>query len=202
MSYNKNQSHDNKNQSYSAKKQTYSAKKQTYSAKKHYNKNQSYDNNPQRRNNKQNGNKRNNNIFILTQDDYYFIIDKTTFRKSGFFENMFALDKHAGKLRNPLFLQKVKSEYFKLIIKYLENHNGKSDNFDPPQGISINDLCSFYDNDMDKRFFKDLYNKDDPEFMLELINAVKYFQIDNLYKKLKYCHEFYINIKTYNLYDI
>lgn len=143
-----------------------------------------------------------NNIFILTQDDYYFIIDKTIFKKSHFFENMFALDRHAGKLRNPLFLQTVKSEYFKLIIRYLENHENHPDKFNVPCAISINDLCSYYNNVWDKKFFKNLYDRDDPEFLLEFINTVKYFQIDNLYKKLKYCYDFYVNIKTYNLYNI
>lgn len=144
---------------------------------------------------------RNNNIFILTNDDYYFIIDKTVFKKSGFFENMFALDRHAGKLRNPLFLQTVKSEYFKLIIKYLENHKGHSDKFNAPETITMSDLCSYYDNEWDKRFFKSFFDKDDPSFMLELLDMVKYFQIDNMYKKLKYCYDFYVNMKTYNLYD-
>lgn len=145
---------------------------------------------------------RSNNIFILTGDDYYFIIDKTILKKSGFFENMFALDRHAGKLRNPLFLQTIKSEFFKVIIRYLENHKGFPDKFNAPNSISMCDLCSFYDNDWDKKFFKSLFDSDDPSFMLELLNTVKYFQINNLYKKLKYCYDFYVNMKTYGLYDI
>lgn len=153
---------------------------------------------------RRNDNSRNtkNNIFILTKDDYYFIIDKTIFNKSGFFENLFYLDRHAGKLRNPLFLQAIKSEYFKIIIKYLENHKDRTDAFNPPESISMCNLTSYYDNDWDKRFFKGLFDKDDPEYMLELLDTVKYFQINNFYKKLKYCYDFYVNMKSYNLYNI
>ena len=66
----------------------------------------------------------------------------------------------------------------------------------------MGDLSSYYSIDWDKRFFKSLFDRDDPTFMMELLNTVKYFQIDNMYHKLQFCYDYYINMKSYNLYDI
>ena len=145
------------------------------------------------------------NVFLLTYDNYYFILEKKYVRNSHFFDNLFAVDDSAGHLRNPIFLQKIKSTYFKYIIQYLKKyHNCRDEKYDMEKFISINDLYVTYKNEWDVIFIKEIHHrfKDDLESFEEFLKATHYIGVFNLYNKLKYCYDFIVNTKKYKLDDL
>lgn len=134
-------------------------------------------------------------IFIMTKDNYYFIVEKRKLYKSGFFNNIFQLDKTSGNIRNPLFLKNIECKYLKYILKYLEHYfNNNDDNyiFDKNE-IKYYDINKYFNNDFDKDFFKDIIEDKDEN----LINNLKYFDVYNLNKKLELCL-FFMNNKLNN----
>ena len=155
-------------------------------------------------NNRRNQNKK-DNIFLLTRDNYYFILEKKYVKKSDFFQNLFNVDSTAGHLRNPIFLQKTLSIHFKYVIQYLKHYEGiKEEDFDMSDIITINDLYSNYQNDWDKTFIREIereYKNDSTKFE-ELLKTIHYMGVDNLYKKVKYCYDFLENMKIFKLDDI
>ncbi len=169
-------------------------------------------NNKQSYNNNRNNNNRNNNyqqkkdnIFLLTVDNYYFIIEKKFVRKTHFFENLFMVDETSGHLRNPIFLQKMTSTPFKFIIQYLKRYYDNKDyKYEIEQTMRINDLYSSYNNNWDKIFIKEIHQKykDNLEGFEELLKATHYIGVFNLYNKLKYCYDYIVNTKKYNLDDL
>lgn len=166
------------------------------------NKSQSYLKNDRRYNNKK---YKKNNIFLLTRDNYYFILEKKFVRKSDFFQNLFNCDSSAGHLRNPIYLQKTMSRHFKYVIQYLKHYDGiKEEKLNIDNIISIHDLYNVYDNQWDINFIQDVersYKSNMKDFE-ELLKTIHYLGIDNLYNKVKYCYDFLVNTKIYNLDDI
>jgi hypothetical protein len=143
-----------------------------------------------------------NNIFLLTRDNYYFIIEKMFLKRSDFFKNIFLNDKSAGSLKNPIFLQKINSEYFKIIIQYLKYYHEKNDiDFEVPDNIQVLDLLSYYSNEWDVNFIKRIYftYKDNDKKYEELLFTVNYIGLQNLFNKLKWSYDFCMNVKMYNL---
>ena len=120
-------------------------------------------------------------IFMLTRDDYYFIIDKNVLRKSAFFSEIFNRSHNYGTLKNPIFLQNVESRYFKYAKKYLHLFENKSDSFS--EEIATEDGEIFY-TENDKYFFSKFLNEDDND--KKLLKTLKFLQIPNLVKKLEY----------------
>ena len=162
------------------------------------NKTQKYNDNKRSQNKK-------DNIFLLTRDNYYFILEKKYVKKSDFFQNLFRVDSSAGHLRNPIFLQKTMSTHFKYVIQYLKHYEGiTEEDFEISDIITINDLYANYQNDWDKTFIREIEReyKNKPEKFEELLKTIHYMGVDNLYKKVKYCYDFLENMKVYKLDDI
>ena len=116
----------------------------------------------------------NNKIFLLTRDDYYFIIEKKFLRKSLFFNNIFLKSKNYGTLKNPIFLQKINSRYFKYIKKYLMMFYNKNDNL-------TDDLFESSDDDYFFNIFLEEEDNND-----ELVETINFFNIKSLSEKLEY----------------
>jgi len=122
-------------------------------------------------------------IFIMTSDNYYFIIEKRKLYKSMFFLNIFNNDKTSGNIRNPLFLKNIKSKYLKYIQTYLEYYYDKNDKFIITDNITYYNINKYLQNDFDKRFInilKNDFNNDE-----NLLNMLKYFNIESLNKKIE-----------------
>lgn len=126
-------------------------------------------------------NKKYYKIFILTKDNYYFIVEKRKLYKSKFFSSIFHSDKTSGNIRNPLFLQTIESKYLKLVIQYLEYHFNQYDNWDFNllKNITYYDINKYFNNDFDKNFFKKI---DNDEY---IIDKIKYFGVETLNNKLR-----------------
>ena len=120
-------------------------------------------------------------IFMLTRDDYYFIIDKNVLRKSVFFSDIFKRSHSYGTLKNPIFLQNVESRYFKYAKKYLHIFENKCDSFSEETEVTEGEL--FY-TENDKYFFSTFLNEADNNE--DLLKTLKFLQITNLVKKLEY----------------
>ena len=120
-------------------------------------------------------------IFMLTRDDYYFIIDKNVLRKSAFFSEIFKRSHNYGTLKNPIFLQNVESRYFKYAKKYLHLYENKSDSFN--EDLTIEDDEIFYNED-DNYFFSKFLNEEDND--KDLLKTLKFLQLPNMVKKLEY----------------
>ena len=167
---------------------------------------QIYNNKPNYNNNRRdNYPHKKDNIFLLTVDNYYFIIEKKYVRKTHFFDNLFTCDETSGHLRNPIFLQNMTSSPFKYIIQYLKRYYSFNDKkYEIEETIRMNDLLSSYDNDWDKTFIKEIHQKykNNLEGFEELLKSVCYIGVCNLYNKLKYCYDFTVNAKKYQLDDI
>jgi hypothetical protein len=149
--------------------------------------------------------KKKDNIFILTRDNYYFILEKKYLLKSRFFVSLFDSEYGVGYLRKPIFLQKINSKYFKLVIDYLKYYEGKREKKWENDGIiTIHKLLNIYDNDWDKKFITNIKNnfENNIEDFEELLKVLSYMAIDNLYEKVKYCYDFIINTKKYKLDEI
>jgi len=127
-------------------------------------------------------------IFIMTKDNYYFIVEKRKLYKSLFFSNIFNCDKTSGNIRNPLFLKSISSKYLKYIIEYLEYYFSNNDIYFDLKEIKYYDINRYFTNDFDKNFFDRIIKSNDKD----LINNLKYFGIENLNNKLTYC-EFFLN---------
>ena len=112
-------------------------------------------------------------IFILTKDDYYFIIEKRRLYKSLFFKNIFDLDKTSGNITNPIFLKKFNSKNIKIIIEYLNYYYNKIDFFEIPNTISYNNINYFLTN---------IFSIQELE---KLMRDLSYFNIISLNKKMK-----------------
>lgn len=134
-------------------------------------------------NKNQNENKKYYKIFILTKDNYYFIVEKRKLYKSKFFSNIFQSDKTSGNIRNPLFLQTIDSKHLKYVIQYLENHFNNEDNWDFNllKNITYYDINKYFHSDFDKAFFKKINEDNDKH----LINKIKYFGVETLNNKLR-----------------
>ena len=146
-----------------------------------------------------------NNIFILTVDNYYFIIEKKYLQNIPFFANLFQLDDSAGHLRNPIFLQQIRSDYFKYIIQYLKKYYiCRDEKYEVEAYISVNNLYASYNSEWDKQYIREIYNGyiDNLESFEELLRTSHYMGMSNLYKKLKYCYDFIVNTKKYNLEEL
>lgn len=126
-------------------------------------------------------NKKYYKIFILTKDNYYFIVEKRKLYKSKIFSSIFHSDKTSGNIRNPLFLQTIESKYLKLVIQYLEYHFNQYDNWDFNllKNITYYDINKYFNNDFDKNFFKKI---DNDEY---IIDKIKYFGVETLNNKLR-----------------
>ena len=129
-------------------------------------------------------------IFIMTKDNYYFIVEKRKLYKSLFFSNIFNSDKTSGNIRNPLFLKSIHSKYLKYIIEYLEYYFTNNDTYFDFKKINYYDINKYFTNDFDKKFFDNIINSNDKN----LINNLKYFGIEKLNSKLNIC-EFFLNNK-------
>jgi len=183
---------------------TFKANKTQYNNKNHYNNKPNYNNKTQY-NNKKYNNKKKDNIFLLTRDNYYFILEKKFVKKSHLFQNIFDGDSSAGHLRNPIYLQKTISTHFKYVLQYLKHYEGiKEQKWEYNDIISIHDLYNIYDNEWDIIFIQDIERtyKNNMKDFEELLKTIQYMGIDNLYNKVKYCHDFLVNTKIYNLDDI
>jgi len=182
---------------------SFKVNKTQYNNKNHYNNNNNknhYNNNKKKYNN----NKK-DNIFLLTRDNYYFILEKKFVKKSHFFQNIFDGDSSAGHLRNPIYLQKTISTHFKYVLQYLKHYEAiKEEKWEYNDIISIHDLYNIYDNEWDVNFIQDIERtyKNNMKDFEELLKTIQYMGIDNLYNKVKYCHDFLVNTKIYNLDDI
>lgn len=128
-------------------------------------------------------------IFIMTKDNYYFIVEKRKLYKSLFFSNIFNSDKTSGNIRNPLFLKSIESKYLKYIIEYLEYYFYNKDIYYNIKEIKYYDMNKYYNNDFDKKFFEKISNSNDKD----LINNLKYFGVENLNNKLELCEYFMKN---------
>lgn len=122
-------------------------------------------------------------IFILTKDNYYFIIEKRKLYKSKFFSNIFLSDKTSGNIRNPLFLQHIESKYLKFVIQYLEHHFNNEDKWDSNllKNITYYDINKYFSDEFDQSFFKRI-NQDTDE---NIIDKIKYFGVETLNNKLR-----------------
>ena len=140
------------------------------------------------------------NIFLLTRDNYYFILEKKYLMKSRFFKNIFESDTGAGYLRKPIYLQKIKSIYFKFVIKYLKQYEKVEDNWKTIDVITICNLYNIY-NQWDKKFIREVKRtfENDLESFEEFLMIVRYLCIDNLYEKIKYCYDYLKNMRDYKL---
>lgn len=144
-----------------------------------------------------------NNVYILTNDGFYFIIEKFYLRDVSFFSNLFSMDYTAGNLSNPIFLQKVNKHQFDIMIQYIKHYHNKDDTFQYNEVISINDLYGAY-NSYDRDFIKSIekrYKYTDEEFM-DLIKMCSYIGVDSLYQKIKYARDFFENIARYKVEDL
>ena len=128
-------------------------------------------------------NKKYYKIFILTKDNYYFIVEKRKLYKSKFFSNIFYNDKTSGNIRNPLFLQNIDSKYLKCVIQYLEYHFNQEDNWDFNllKNITYYDINRYYTNNFDQIFFKKINNDSEKD----IIKYIKYFGVETLNNKLR-----------------
>jgi hypothetical protein len=122
-------------------------------------------------------------IFILSKDDYFFIIEKRKLYKSIFFKNMFFCDKLAGNINSPIFLQKKNSLHIKHVFEYLKYYYNKTDYFYPIDDITINSL-DHYLNDFDISFFM-RYQKQTIEEYEDFFNEISYFNVKSLNEKWK-----------------
>lgn len=122
-------------------------------------------------------------IFILTMDNYYFIVEKRKLYKSRFFSDIFYSDKTSGNIRNPLFLQNIHSKHFKYVIKYLEYYFNKEDVWDHNflKNITYYDINRYYKSDFDKEFFEKIKNDKEEN----IIEKIKYFGVQTLNNKLR-----------------
>lgn len=123
-------------------------------------------------------------IFILTKDNYYFIVEKRKLYKSDFFSNIFQIDKTSGNIRNPLFLQTIESKHLKYVIQYLEYHfNNKYDKWDFSllKNITYYDINKYLLNDFDRNFFDKIKKETDKD----IIDKIKYFGVETLNNKLR-----------------
>ena len=127
-------------------------------------------------------------IFILTNDDYYFIIEKRKLYKSLFFKNIFDLDKTSGNITNPLFLKKQNSRYVKIITEYLNYYYNKIDFFETPNQITFNDINQYL-NHFDQRFLEKFKFFSISE-MQTLIKNIGYFNVSSLSKKIEFYYFF------------
>jgi len=172
-----------------------------------YNKRRTYNNN-NNTNNKYEQNKYKNkrdNIFLLTRDNYYFILEKKYVKNADFFKNLFQSDCSAGHLRNPIYLQKVDSIYFKFIIQYLKRYEGiKHEKFEMENIISINELYHHYEEEWDKDFIKEVLKKfeTEQEDFVKFLEMIQYIGVFNMYRKVKFAYDFVENIKAYGLDDL
>jgi hypothetical protein len=159
-----------------------------------------YNNNYNNNNyNNYNSNKK-NNIFILTNDNYYFIIEKKFIKDTLFFKNLFEVDKTAGHLKNPIFLQKIKSIHFKYIVQYLKKIYYEKNNkkFNIPEIFNVVDIFHYYQEN-DKEFIKEIcYFYKDISKLEEFIKTIEYIGVPNLYKKIKTYYNF---IKLFSNYE-
>lgn len=132
-------------------------------------------------------------IFILTKDNYYFIIEKRKLYKSKFFSNIFQSDKTSGNIRNPLFLQNIDSKYLKYVIQYLEYHFNKEDQWDYNilKNITYYDINKYFLDDFDKKFFSKINSDNDKN----IINNIKYFGVETLNNKLRLLELFKNNLQ-------
>lgn len=132
-------------------------------------------------------------IFILTKDNYYFIVEKRKLYRSFFFSNIFYLDKTSGNIRNPLFLQKINSKHLKYAIQYLEYYFNKEDNWDSNflKNITFYDINKYFTNDFDREFFNKIKNDNEKD----IINKIKYFGIEKLNNKLRLLELFKNNLQ-------
>jgi len=135
-------------------------------------------------------------IFILTNDDYYFIIEKRKLYKSLLFKNIFDLDKTSGNITNPLFLRKQNSKNVKIIIEYLNFYYNKIDFFESPIQITYNDI-NYYFNNFDRKFFSKFEHLSVGELQM-LIKRIGYFNVPSLTKKLEFFIFFKKNQKRIN----
>jgi hypothetical protein len=141
-------------------------------------------------------NKKYYKIFILTKDDYYFIVEKRKLYKSMFFKNIFDLDKTAGNINNPLFLKTKNSRQLKIIIEYLNFYYNKIDFYEKHKNISFNDIDVYFNN-FDRNFFSRFHSYSIKE-LEEFIKIVSYYYIDSFSKKLELCLFFKKNINRIN----
>jgi hypothetical protein len=123
-------------------------------------------------------------IFILAKNDYYFIVEKRKLYKSGFFKNIFDLDKTSGNITNPLFLRKHNSPILKHIIEYLNFYYNKIDYFEVPTKITFNDM-NFYLNNFDRNYLEKFDELSISELKCFLKN-IAYFNIPSLTAKLEF----------------
>jgi len=123
-------------------------------------------------------------IFILTNDDYYFIVEKRKLYKSTFFKNIFDIDKTSGNITNPLFLKKHNSKFLKYVIEYLNFYYNKIDYFESPTQITYNNI-KYYLNSFDCKFLEKFEYLSILE-MKTLIKNVGYFNIPSLINKLEF----------------
>lgn len=123
-------------------------------------------------------------IFILTNDDYYFIIEKRKLYKSLLFKHIFDSDKTSGNINNPLFLKKQNSKYVKIIIEYLDFYYNKIDFFEPPVKITYNNI-NYYFNNFDKKFFSKFQNLSIGELQ-KITKKISYFNIYSLTQKFHF----------------
>lgn len=135
-------------------------------------------------------------IFILTNDDYYFIIEKRKLYKSLFFKNIFDLDKTSGNITNPLFLRKQHSKIVKIIVEYLNFYYNKIDFFEAPVQVTFNDV-NYYLNNFDKNFFQKFNHLSILE-MQTLIKNIGYFNVGSLSKKIEFYYFFKKNQRRIN----
>lgn len=124
-------------------------------------------------------------IFILTKDNYYFIIEKRKLYKSKFFSNIFQSDKTSGNIRNPLFLQNIDSKYLKYVIQYLEYYYNKENSWDNIllKNITFYDINRYIKNEFDKNFIEKI--KKEMKKDSNIVNNIKYFGVETLNNKLK-----------------
>ena len=132
-------------------------------------------------------------IFILTNDDYYFIIEKRKLYKSLLFKSIFDLDKTAGNITNPIFLKKFKSKNVKIIVEYLNFYYNKIDFFEGPNQVTFNNI-DYYLNNFDRKFL-DKFNAFSISDLDNLIKELSYFNITSLHRKMKFLLYFKKNQK-------
>lgn len=132
-------------------------------------------------------------IFILTNDDYYFIIEKRKLYKSLLFKNIFDLDKTAGNITNPIFLKNFKSKNVKVIVEYLNFYYNKIDFFEEPNQVTFNNINS-YINNFDKKFLEK-FNYLSILELERLIIDISYFDVKSLNNKMNFLLHFKQNQK-------
>lgn len=123
-------------------------------------------------------------IFILTKDDYYFIIEKNILEKCGFFAHIFGISRNYGMLKNPIFLKNINSKYFTYIKKYLFLFENKSDSFNEELCNETDTGENVFYREEDNIFFTEILKPEDNNE--ELVKTLELMKMDTLMKKLKY----------------